>query len=474
MTGMTLEQVLRVLAARWRVLAAVLAGTLVLALIAGLALPPKYSATATVVLESKPDPVASVMMSTGLAPALNLNAMAEAEIVTSERVARRVVTLLKLEQDEKIQADWRAATGGKGKLEVWLGALLLKKVSVKMTTMQSNVLPIKFDSSDPEFAAAVANAFAQAYIELCIQRKVEPAKQYADWFSTQEKTLRESLAQALTRLSRYQQQTGIVARDEQLDSETAKLNQLSQQLAQVLGLTADARSKEKTGEAAENLPEIAAHPVLTGLRTDLARNEAKLKELAVNLGRNHPQYKRTESENAAIRTQLEAETRYVMSGFTATRSVSTTREAELRAAIEAQKRTLLQMKSQREQLAALQREVDAAKKAHDGVVTQLQQSNLDSQATVANVTVLTPAVPPSEPSFPKLGLFLAVALPAGLLLGAASAYGLDLLDRRVRCPADIAEVLELPVLAVLERPRPAPPPTGWRSLRPRIAAALGR
>jgi polysaccharide biosynthesis transport protein len=447
----------------------VLLGTVLLTYVACLVLPPRYSATTTLVLDSKPDPIASVMMQTGIVPTVNLSAATEAEIITSEGVARRVVSLLKLEQNETIKQEWMKATGGKGKLDVWLGALLLKKVTVKQVSLQSNVIPIKFESSDPEFAAAVANAFAQAYIEFCIQRKVEPAKQYAGWFEKQEHVMRESMQKAQAKLSRYQQQKGIVSKDEQLDDENAKLTQLTNQLAAVLGQTADAVSKEQTGVAADSLPEVATNPLITSLKTDLNRQEAKLKDLGVNLGKNHPAYRRVESEIAMIREQLQAETRFVTGGFTTSRNAGRNKEKELRIAIEEQKKKLLQIKIQREELAVLQRDVDAAKKAHDGIVNQLHQSNLDSQATLANVAVLTVAAPPLEPSFPKILLFTLLAIPAGLLIGAAAAYALDMHERPLRFPEDFAE-LQLPLLGVIAAPPPRGVPLPW----PRRLAELVR
>ena len=75
----------------------------------------------------------------------------------------------------------------------------------------------------PEFAAAVANAFAHAYMSTTIELKVEPARQYADWFGTQGKELRDRLEKAQAKLSAYQQEHGIVASDERVgyrDGET--------------------------------------------------------------------------------------------------------------------------------------------------------------------------------------------------------------------------------------------------------------
>jgi chain length determinant protein EpsF len=447
------NQILQILIARYRLVLYVMAGTVIFTVIACLVLPPRYKATATVLVDSKPDPVASVLIQTGVVPNINIGIGTEVDIVSSERVARRVATMLKLDEDEKVKEDWRDATGGKGSLISWLGELLLRKLTVKQSSLQTNVIPIKFESVDPNFAAAAANAFAQAYVEYSVLRKVEPARQYLEWFTAQEKSLRESSIRSQAKLLQFQQEKGLVARDEQLDDENTKLVQLTQQLAAVQGQTADARSRETTTNA-ERLPDVASNPVLTSLKSEIATREGKLQDTAVNLGRNHPQFQRMEAEIASLKEKLQAETRNVTSGFSASLSLSRKKEAELRAAIEIQRNKLLKIKSFREEFTAMQRDVDLAKKTYDGVVAQLNQAKLDSQVNQSNVIILTPAVAPSEPSFPKLVLFTLLSFPLGLLLGVGSAYLFELVDRRVRIAGDIGESLQLPVLGVIAPPRP--------------------
>lgn len=460
------EQILRILVARYRLILYVLGGTVVLTVVACLVLPPRYKATAMVLVDNKPDPISSVLMQTGVVPNVNIFIGTEVDIVSSDRLARRVVTMLKLDQDEAVIAEWRDATDGQGSIESWLGALLLKKLTVKQSSLQTNVIPIKFESSDPNFAAAVANAFANAYVEYSVLRKVEPAKQYLEWFNSQEQTLRAALNLAQAKLVQFQQENGLVAREEQLDDENTKLTQLTQQLAAVQGQTADAYGKENTANS-ERLPDVTSNPVITGLRSEIATKEGKLQDAAVNIGRNHPQFQRMEAEIQALKERLQAEARNVTSGFAASLSLSRRKEVELRAAIDTQRKKLLSIKNSRDQFAAMQRDVDLAKKTYDGVVAQMNQSRLDSQANQANVLVLTPAVPPLEPSFPKLVLFTLLSFPLGLMLGAGSAYLIEQVDRRVRVVGDIGETLQLPVLGVIAPPRPR-----WRAKLAQISRRL--
>ena len=445
---MNLQQFLLILRARYKLVLLVLLGTVTATLGVSLVLPKQYTATTSVVIDVKsPDPVIGMMLPGMAAPGYMAT---QIDIIQSDRVAQKVVKLLKLDANPTVRQQWMEATKGKGKLEVWLADVLQTKLDVK-PARESNVISISYKAVDPGFAAAVANAFTQAYIETNVELKVEPARQYAKWFGEQGKSLRDNLEKAQAKLSAYQQEHGIVAIDERLDNETAKLNELSTQLTVVQGQTSDAQSKQRSGAASDTLPEVVQNPTIGALKVELARQEAKLQELAGNLGRNHPQYQRAESEIATLKRKLEVETRHITSGFSTSRAVGRDKEAELKAAIEAQKKKLLELKHHRDEVAVLMRDVDAAHKAYEAVSQRFNQTSLESQSTQTNVSVLTPAAEPTEPSFPKPLLNTLVSVFVGTLLGVGAALVLEMFDQRIRSVDDLGGMLQLPILGVIEK-----------------------
>jgi len=447
---MNLQQFLLILRARYKLVFLVLLGTVAATLGVSLVLPKQYTATTSVVIDVKsPDPVIGMMLPGMAAPGYMAT---QVDIIQSNRVAQKVVKLLKLDANPTVRQQWMEATKGKGKLEVWLADVLQTKLDVK-PARESNVISISYKAVDPGFAAAVANAFTQAYIETNVELKVEPARQYAKWFGEQGKSLRDNLEKAQAKLSAYQQEHGIVAIDERLDNETAKLNELSTQLTVVQGQTSDAQSKQRSGAASGTLPEVVQNPTIGALKVELARQEAKLQELAGNLGKNHPQYQRAESEIATLKQKLEVETRHITSGFSTSRAVGRDKEAELRAAIEAQKKKLLELKHHRDEVAVLMRDVDAAQKAYEAVSQRFNQTSLESQSTQTNVSVLTPAAEPTEPSFPKPLLNTLVSVFVGTLLGVGAALVLEMFDQRIRSVDDLGGMLQLPILGVIEKQR---------------------
>lgn len=462
---MNLRQVLLLLRARYKIALLVMCLTVAGAVAVSTQLPKQYIASTSLVVDVRNrDPIAAMLIPGSMGTQL--------DIIKSDHVAQKVVSILGLDENPTVKAQWRKATDGKGQIAAWLAKLLQAHLAVKPGG-DSNVINIEYKAEDPAFAASVANAFAQAYIDATIELKVEPARQYARWFAQQGKALREKLEQAQARLSSYQREKGIVSKDERLDTETAKLAALTSQLTVIQEQTADARSKQQSAGSAGALPEELGNSVIAGLRTSIAQKEASLKEAAVNLGTNHPQYRRMESELAELKLKLAAETQHVRGSYSASRVVGKDKEKELRAAIEAQKKKLLKLGSERDQLAVLQRDVDAAQQAYDAVTTRYNQTSLESQATQANVSVLTPAVPPVTPSFPKpLPQMVVLGILLGAILGLGAAFLIEMVDRRIRSAEDLAEMLQLPVLGVVQHARRPRRPRRPALSRPRAPLAL--
>ena len=441
---MTLQQFLLILSARARLVFYTLLVTVAATLVVSLLLPKQYSASTAVVVDVKsPDPIAGVFLPGLILPGYMAT---QVDIITSDRVAQRVVKLLRMDENPEIKAQWMKATQGQGKIDVWMATILQKNLEVK-PSRESNLIKIGYSGKDPALTAAVANAFAQAYIDVNLELKVEPARQSATWFEEQTKNLRDKLESAQKVLSGYQQKTGIVATDERLDYETAKLNELSSQLTLVQTQTSDSHSKSQSAAGSDTLAEVMQSPLVNSLKTDIARLEAKQQESNINLGRNHPQTLRTESELASLKEQLANETRKIFGGINTSYQVGKQKERELRAAIETQKVRVLDLNKQRDEISVLKRDVESAQRAFEGVSQRSTQARLESLSIQTNIVALNPAAEPTTPAKPNIMLNVLLSVFVGTLLGIGFALMAEIANRRVRSSQDLVEAIDLPVLA---------------------------
>lgn len=447
---MTFGQFLSILRARkW---AALLVFLLVVFTTVGvsLILPPKYDATASVVIDIKPDPVTAMFVPGMATPGFMAT---QVDILTSDRVALKVIRDLKLLENEDLRQQWLDEGEGKGTIEQWLIKLLKKYLDV-IPSRESNVIQITYRSPEPRFAAGLANAFAQAYVATTLELRVDPAKQFSTFFVAQSKEARDALEAAQAKLSAFQRENGIIATDERLDVENARLAELSSQLVQIQGISSESGSRQAQAQGAsgDRMQEVLGNPLIGGLKADLARNEARLQELNSKLGDNHPQVVEAKANITELRSRIDAEIRRVTGGVAVTNTINKQREAQVRVELESQRAKLLQVKAVRDHGQVLVREVENAQRAYDSVVARLNQSTMEAQANQSYANLLTIAQPPAEPSSPKVALNSGLAVFMGLLLAVGVALLLELSDRRVRQPEDVSAALGLPVLGVLLKP----------------------
>lgn len=442
---MSLFQYYSILKARSKLVGLAVLLTVLAAAAVTMLLPKTYTAMTTLLLDIKVREPAGGPALTSLMPeVLQGYLAAQAEVVASEKTATKVIQRLDLMNNKPFREKWESLSGEKNSFDLWLLQSLLKNLDVK-TRRENNIISIAFSNQDPALAESITNAFAQAYLETDLDLKVEPARKSALWFDERTKAMRTRLELARNRLSEFERKNSvIVAADERMDAEYLRLNELSAQLAAVQTAAAEAESKRNQ---AGTLAEVIQSPAVQTLRTDLARAQAKLRELGAQVGTNHPQYQRLEAEVTALRDRVAMEMAQVAGTVGAAARVSQQREAQIKAAYEAQKAKVLATKAVRDEGAVLLRDVEAAKREYDILLTGLAQTSLESLATQTNIVVLNRATKPLRPSSPKLKLNLLVAILAGTMIGAGVALALENLDRRFREAHEVSDVLQVPVLA---------------------------
>ena len=447
---MNFGQVLSILRARWKIAVLMFALTVGVTLAVSLLLPKQYTATASVVLDVKPDPVTAMMYAGMVSPAFMAT---QADIIQSDRVAYRVVRNLKLADSPQVRQQWLDETGGDGSIEVWLAETFSKKLNVQ-PSRDSNVINVSYSAPDPRFAAGLANAFVQAYLDTSLELRVDPAKQYSSFFDTQGKDARDALEKAQAKLSAFQREKGITATDERLDVETARLNDLSSQLVMIQAIAAESNSRQgqAAGSSADQLQEVLNNPVINGLKSQLSVQEAKLKELSARYGSAHPQVVELKANISELQVKIAEETKRVTGGVGVTGTINRAREAQVRASLAAQRTKVLNLKQVRDEGMVLARDVDNAQRTYDTLMGRSMQTSLESQTTQSNVNVLTQAVPPIEPSSPRILLNTVLSIFLGGLLAVGTAVVLEIKDRRVRSISDVHSTLGLPVLGVMPKP----------------------
>lgn len=446
---MTLTQFFSILRARWKIMFVVLGVIVAGTALVNLVWPRSFTSTVAVLVDVKsPDPIAGIIYPGMSSPAYMAT---QVDMILSDRVSQQVVRTLKLSDSAPMREQWRQATDGEGNYETWVADLLRKNLDVK-PSRESNVITINYKSPDPKFATALANAYAQSYIDVSLELRVDPAKQYGKFFEERGAQLREKVEQARAKLTAYQREKGIVGTDDHLDVENARLNELSSQLVVLQSLGAETAGREaQARQSPAQIQDVITSQLIGNLKTDLTRQEATLKELGQRLGEMNPSVIALKANIDETRARIDSEVARISGGVAVSNTINDGRIAQMKSAIDAQRVKVLHLKEAHDEIAALAADVDAAQHAYDGVNVRANQTELESRTTQTNLYVLNPASEPLKPSSPRTTLNMLLSLFVGTLLGIGVAMLMELFDRRVRDATDVVQAIDTPLLGTLAR-----------------------
>lgn len=443
---MNFTQFLLILKARKIIILGVLLLTMGIATIVTILLPKIYTATTTLIIDSKSkDPFTGQLLPSQMFPGYMAT---QIDVIKSSNVAQKVVNELRLLDSPGIREQFIEATGGEGTIGQWLSDRLLNSLDVE-PSRESNVITISFDGTDPRFSALLANAFAKSYIETSQELRLIPARQTAAWFDQQITLLRANLDKAQQKLTAYQREKGIVESDERLDVETRRLSETAAQMVVAQSAAFEASSRARDSRA---MPEVTNSPTVQNLKSLVAQSEGKLADLAKKVGVNHPEYLRAQAEANSYKLKLANELSTASRGVNAGATAARQRFNELGGAFATQKARVIGLKQQREEATLLARDLENAQRIYDSALQRYGQSRMEAQSTQTDIAVLSPAIAPTEFSKPKVFLNILLSFFLGTFLGVGIGFLVELIDRRVRSGQDISNGLDIPVLAEVLKP----------------------
>lgn len=321
-----------------------------------------------------------------------------------------------------------------------------------------NVVHISVVDVDPKFAADLANAVAEAYAELNVEKRVDATRDASTWLAVQHSELRQKLESSEDALYKFMEEENVLnaSLKSQLDEVMQRLQAFNGQLAEVQAerirgqLEAQALKEVREHPALiDTIPEIRDAPVIASLKTKLIELRAEKTELSARYQDAHPKMKAVEEQIALVNKNLEKEIDSVLLSLERRQASLENTERGLKAAIAAEREREARLNRLSLDYDRLKREVDTNARLYELVTTRMKEADLTGALRVNNITILDRAMAPSAPFKPNLRNNLAMGLILALLLGVGIAILLDLLDNTVKSQEDVEEALGLPFLGLL-------------------------
>lgn len=315
----------------------------------------------------------------------------------------------------------------------------------------SHLVEIQYRSSDPTEAAAVANAVANNFINMNLDRRYD-AGAYAKTF------LEEKLAQARLHLREseerfiaYARERNIVDLDDKAKLLLGDLTALSTQLIETEADRIEAEAKYQRildlGDA--SAPETLESSVISGLKGHRIKLETEYEELLEVYQSDYPKMKELQKKIKKVDARIKEEAASIATTVKAQYLTYLDKEKKLRARVKEIKEEILTAQDRTTDFQALKREVETNHQLYDGLLQRMKQIGVAAGVTTNNISIVDAAKIPTSPYKPNLIKNLIKAIALGLFFGAALVILIEMLDDTLKTSEDVEKRTDRPIIGVV-------------------------
>ena len=352
-------------------------------------------------------------------------------------------------------------------------AALSKNLAVKRVGLSYN-LSLQYRSRNPNRAAQIANAIAEAYIAEQLEGKYDSTRRATQWLQGRIEELNQKQSLAERAVLDFKRQNNIVTADGKLLNEQ-RIAELNSQLVLAHKQTADVKARvdrvdaiirddsdglpmrTKPDHAADpyaeaNDPTVADtlnNPIITQLQSkylDFVNREAMY---ARKYGANHLAVVNLRDQIRDLRGSISEELRRLREAYVSNYEIAKQAEQEL-------EKRLAEAVSRSQPINQAQiplRELESAaqnyRTTYDNFRQRYTESLQQQSFPISDARILTSASPPSSKSSPKTALVLVLAAGGGLVFGVAVGVLRELMNGSFCTKAQVENALQTACISVV-------------------------
>ncbi len=339
----------------------------------------------------------------------------------------------------------------------------------------SRVIGISFTSKDPKLAAAIPNAMANVYLSTQSGAKLDSNSEATRWLEPEIEGLRQKVSEAEKKVAEYRTSHGLLQTNGTTTFPTQQLNDISAELTRVRGDKANAEARAQavrnalsSGEAFDTLPDIMSSQAIQRLKGTESGLQSQISDLQTSLLNNHPRLKSLRAQLSDIRTQIRQETQKILASIENESKVADLRANELERQSDTAQANSARAGEDEVGLNALEREANAQRQLLETYLVRYREaaSRADSNSSPADARIVSKAIEPVDPYFPKVVPIVVVAAVATLIISAIVIMLSELFSGRALRPTDAApEAIEAEAV-VEEKHVPQAAPTVAAARKP--------
>ena len=319
----------------------------------------------------------------------------------------------------------------------------------------SSLVSISFDSPDPGWSANIANAVAQGFTDLNLERRYGSSAYSRKFLEEKLAELKVKLEESEKALVEYQDKEQIITskgKDQQplADSDLLSLNSALQ------GVRTERIRAQELWQQAERtpglaLPQIINDKSIAALREKRAFLASEYQDKLATFKPDYPDMRRLKAQVTQFDSEIERAATTIKGSLKAQYESLLQQEELLQKDIEKASGKVLVARNKGIQMQILQREADSTRTLYDGLLQQYKDMGIAGATGVNNVAVVDRAQTPGAPYKPDLKKNLLMWFVFGLFAAGAAVAGLEILDDTFKSPEEIEDQLGLAVLGLIPK-----------------------
>ena len=320
----------------------------------------------------------------------------------------------------------------------------------------TRLVEIIYSSPDPAYAALAANTVAQEYVQQNLDSKLQNTNSTLDWLKGELDKQRQKVEAAERATANYQEGQNAMSLDDRQNIVIDRLKSLNDAVtkAKTTRLQKEALHRQigdLTPDSAgvDTFPGLAQNTTIQEIRQQLAQLTGEKARLLQTRTANHPDVAKVNAAIESANVRLRSETGKVLDSIGNDYRTALAEERSLSASLEEQKRQAIDLNRKNINYSILQREAEGERHVYNALLQQEKEMRVISNSRANNVQLMDAAEVPGGPYTPNHGRDWLMALVLGLALGVAFAYTIEYLDDTVKIPDDITRRLKLPLLGLV-------------------------
>ncbi|KGE02317.1 polysaccharide biosynthesis tyrosine autokinase [Rhizobium sp. YS-1r] len=332
---------------------------------------------------------------------------------------------------------------------------LMKNVRV-INDGRSYTIYISYYASDPAYAAMVANAFGEAYIDYQIDLQTTATRRVSEWLGERLGSLRTKLEESERVATEFREKSGLIdaggvtLQAQRLSGLNVELTSLQARLAGAKARLATALEVQKSGDGI-GLTEVLSSPTIQVLRTEQARVVRAIAEIDQSGARMNAQLPQLSSQLASLKKQVEQEIAQIIGSLRNEIEVNEKQQDEVEAKINEVQEAISAANMAFVQSAQLDREATANRTIYETYLTRYKQTIEQDGIATAEARIISRAMPSRRPTSPDATVWGLAGLLLGASTGLAAAFVLNFTDRSIGSISSLQQRTGLAVIGRIPR-----------------------